>query len=126
MADMDGPVFKLSEDRRSLLTGIPPNISELSAATVDEMIEKLCYARHNMLPEVPATWSAGRQQPITALRDLPFTLETESLNGDPLLHIKHPHFSWLHFVFSRGVAEQIGRDFLSRSKAPPPSAEGNA
>jgi hypothetical protein len=124
--DMDGPCFKLSEDRLSLLAGIPPNISKLSAAVVDEMIDKLCYARQCMLPEVPANWSAGRQEPITALRDLPLTLDAEALNGDPLLHIKHPHYGWLHFVFSRGVAEQIGAGLLSKSNAPPPSTEGNA
>jgi hypothetical protein len=107
MADMERVRIEVDDDRRSLLmqVGDSSTFLEMNTSMVDETIEKLCFVRRAMLPEIPATWLAGRQEPITALRDLPFTLETDSLNGDPLLHIKHPRFGWLHFIFSRGVAE---------------------
>jgi hypothetical protein len=119
---MDVPCIELGDDRRSLLMlsgSTPPIIWKMSAAVVDEVIEKLCFFRGDMLPEIPATWP-GRQT-ITAQRDPAFTIEIEPLNGDPLCHIKHPHFGWLHFIFSKSEARKFGEALIARADAKPPA-----
>jgi hypothetical protein len=55
-------------------------------------------------------------------RDPPFTLEPVVLNGDALLHMRHPILGWLHFALSRDTAWQIGEGLLLISAAPPPPA----
>ena len=59
---------------------------------------------------------------VAVPRDPPFALEPVVLNGDALLHMKHPILGWLHFALSRDRARQIGEELLSISAAPPPPA----
>lgn len=127
-ADMKAPRFVLSDDRRSLhmLAGDPPFIWEMNAAVVDDLIEKLCFARRAMLPEIPATWPEGRREPITVQRDPAFTLDSASLTHDPILHIKHPHFGWLHLTFTKPKARELGTELIARADLELPSTAGNA
>jgi hypothetical protein len=73
------------------------------------------------------TWRAAEDRlqtskAVAVPRDPPFTLEPVVLNGDALLHMKHPILRWLHFALSRDTARQIGEELLSISTAPPPPA----
>jgi hypothetical protein len=119
---------ELSEDRKTLIltAGDLPHVSKMTTAEVEVTLRNLGIARGAMLPEIPQTWEPHQQQAVPARRDLPRTLEHEALNGDTLLHIRDPNFGWLHFVFSRNVARQIGEALIRDSELPPPLMAGKA
>jgi hypothetical protein len=60
------------------------------------------------------------------MRDPAFELEADQLAGDSLLHIRHPHFGWLHFIFSKAEAKKLGGLLLAQSAKPAPEVSGRA
>lgn len=96
---------------------------ENSTAQVEGLLKALGLARSAILPEIPKSWTSSQ---TNAMRDPKLFLEIESLNGDPVLRIRHPHFGWLHFVFSRNEAAGLGQALIERANADPPAPAGRA
>lgn len=102
----------------------PKTIVSMPTERVDETIKQLAFWRSAMLPEIPQAWTPGTIE--TFHRDPKMILETDQLAGDALLHVRHPHFGWLHFILSKSEARKIGDALLAQANAEPPAAKGRA
>ena len=120
--------FAIDDDLETLLithdqaTPMPCAV-QYTTAEVEALLSTVGCARRGMLPPIPEKW-APSQQVTEAIRDPKLYLETENFNGDPVLRIRHPHFGWLHFVFSRSKAAGLGRALIVRANADPPATAG--
>lgn len=108
-----------------MMVGDPPIISKMTTAEVDSSLLHLAAARSALLPEIPQTWEGGKVTE-NVMRDPAWRLETDRLAGDSLLHLRHPHFGWVHFIFSKAEAKGIGQLLVAQGTAPPPKASGTA
>lgn len=126
MSEIATQATELSEDKKvlSVMWGQEmPFITCMSAEGAEIVINELALWRSEMLPDIPAKWES---KTVLAHRDVAWSLETDSLAGDSLLHLRHPHFGWLHFIFSKSEAKRIGELLLAQANAEPPEAKGSA
>jgi hypothetical protein len=96
----------------------------VSLDDLERMIAVYGTARAELLPAVIAQWAPG--QMVTAHRDPSWSIERDQLAGDPLLHIRHEGFGWLHFIMNRDDARRIGQSLIAFADAPSPDASGRA
>jgi hypothetical protein len=122
-------LVNISEDGATMTIAYDKVIVPISITYTTEQVEEQLsawgLARGNMLPPIPEQWTSS-QQITDAIRDPKLHLETESLNGDPVLRIRHPHFGWISFVFSRNEAAGLGQALIVRATAEPPAPAGRA
>jgi hypothetical protein len=103
--------------------GCEPYGVRTSTAALDETIATLGLCRTGLLPPVPATWTS---QPVEARRDPAWSLETDALAGDSLLHIRDARFGWLHYIITKEDAAKLGRALVAQAEAPAPVMIGKA
>jgi hypothetical protein len=106
------------------VTHVPPTVMWTTADEVDSFLQKLGDLRGRLLPEPPMDWSS--QQPFTAQRDPLVLVERDGFAGDPVLHIRHPHFGWKHFIFSKADAKRLAELLIAQADKPDPPAAGRA
>ena len=97
----------------------------MDTEAVEAALQMFGLARAEMLPAVPAEWPRG-QMVRGVFRDPAFDMEADQLAGDPLLHIRHQRFGWLHFIITKAEARKLGEALIAQADAPPPSAAGSA
>ncbi|MDR3450282.1 MAG: hypothetical protein P4M15_11155 [Alphaproteobacteria bacterium] len=119
---MDGLHFQVSADKLTLTITSPgaPDIT-CDATQVDEMIRGLGILRAAMLPEPPRQFALGQR--VACVTDPSYATEPEALQGDSLVHLRHPGFGWLSFLFPRGEAAKLA-GFLHNQAAQEPVLSG--
>lgn len=105
---MTGPNWSLSDDRKMISIDFPtdpPCRVTLEAAQVDDLLHNLGLLRASMTDQHPAEFALG--QKTMAVPDPRWATEPDLLNGDSLIHLRHPGFGWLHFLIPRTDAAKL-------------------
>jgi hypothetical protein len=130
MANAEVPVIPapsavLSDDGTEILISQieqPPRVYRMTTKVVDETIERYGSVRAGMLPPVPVNLEGHEGQAIFARRNPSWVIGYAALDGDPIIHIRHEGFGWLHFVLDRADAQKMGEALIDLAKAAPPRA----
>ena len=105
------PHAELSEDETRVQVSLPGTGAtfELDAAGLDHLIDRLGALRAGMRNQHPSAWP--RRGFVDAIYNPPWYSEPELLQGNSLLHIRHPGFGWLHFSIPKPAAAKLA-EFL--------------
>ena len=103
----------------------PPTRMILATAAVDSALAALAMARTGMVPAVPATWKE-EQTVKHCYRDPPWSIETDRLAGDVVLHLRDERFGWLHYVIGKANALELAAALANIAVLPPPPMRGVA
>lgn len=116
---------KVSADRRLVAYSLTDgNEFQADTDTVDDLLKTVGFWRTNMLPPIPENWALGER--CRAFRDPKFEIQETPLSGDPLLHLRHEGFGWLHFVFTKDEARRLAAKLIAQADAPLPPVSGSA
>ncbi len=124
----DKLILEISDDSQFVEIALPSQPAThviCSTAAVDSMLRALGLARTGMLPAFAAEWAPG--QPVErCYREPKWSVETDCLAGDALLHLRDERLGWLHYVFDKAEALRLARDLAEIAAMPPPAAAGSA
>jgi hypothetical protein len=126
---LPSPSAVLSEDRTEILisqSAPPPLAYRLTTAALEETIQRYGSVRAGMVPAVPSDWGTQEGESVEVRRNPSWVIGFEALTGDPILHIRHEGFGWLHFLIDRDDARKFGGSLTALANAPPPEAAGRA
>lgn len=107
-------------------------LAAFTTGALDEHIQNLGMMRTGMKPSIPKVWKLG--QPVAGVyrdpavmleRDVKWSLETDQLAGDALLHMRHERFGWLHFIITKSIAADLAKQIVAIAQAPAPPARGS-
>jgi hypothetical protein len=123
---LERPFFGVASNRREAVLRLPgkPPVG-MSLEEVEAVLSKLGIMRGNMVPEVAATWRPG-QLTKNVYRNPAWSIETDVLTGDAVLHLRDLRFGWLHYIFTRNEARKLGQALLAIADAPAPAMSGRA
>jgi hypothetical protein len=121
--------MEIINDDRTLAIGFqhgsaPTYVTTFTAEGLDEFMQKLSLMRSGMMPAIAQEWKLGA--PVRCCRDPVSCMEADLLAGDPLLHIRHERFGWLHFILTKSAARELGQALIKQADAPPPALAGRA
>ena len=121
MAERKGPHLELSEDNQKLLVTFPTEPIKVQlqydAGQVDGLIHALGELRMAMVNEHPKDFALG--QKVEAIYDPRWVTEADLLEGDSLIHLRHPGFGWLSFLLPRHEAAKLAQFLQDQARAPP-------
>jgi hypothetical protein len=118
---MSGPNWTLSDDRKTVTVTFPttpPVAFQLDVDAVEDMLKNLGMFRAGMTPEVPKTFAQA--QKVSAVLDPGWVTEPDAMMGDSLLHIRDPHFGWLHYLLPKAEAQKLAHLLENQAAAPRP------
>ena len=117
---MAGPNWKLEDDYKTVTVTFPtkPAVAlKLSVSDVEEMLKNLGKFRAAMKPEIPKDYALG--QKVTAIRDPAWKTEADLMSGGSLLHMRDPHFGWLHYMIPKEEAKKLVGYLQTQVETPP-------
>ncbi len=115
---MTRPIWKLTEDRRSVivtLNGNPTVALQLDVESVDLWLRQLGECRSLMEPRSVERWKPG--QAVSAIVEPNWTAELDSLQARSLLHVRDPRFGWLHYLLMPVNALKLGELLIKQAGA---------
>lgn len=119
---MSGPNWKLDDDYKTVIVTFPtspPVALKLDVAGVEDILKNLGMFRGAMKPEVSKTHAMG--QKVFAVPDPIWVAEPDALVGDSLLHIRDPHYGWLHYLLPKAEALKLGQILQAQAEVQHPS-----
>jgi hypothetical protein len=122
-----GPTMTVLPDCKSVLVERPeplPAVYCMELPTVESLLAVLGDVRRRMLPQVAETWPVDMR--VDCVRDPRWSLWTDRLAGDVILHVRDARFGWLHYVITRDEARRFATAILAQLEAPPPAMDGKA
>lgn len=123
---MTGPNWKLENDYKTVTVTFPTNppvALQLDANAVEDMLRNLGRFRGSMKPEVPSTYAMG--QKVIATNNPTWVTEPDALLGNSLLHVRDPHYGWLHYLIPREESKKLAT-FLQRQVETPEPGLGQS
>jgi hypothetical protein len=124
---MDRLHWQLDKDGRAVTLTLPtdpPIALRLDSAQIDDMLRNLGDFRASMQPSHAQEWRTGQR--VVAEPDPCWQSEPELMMGNSLLHLRDPRFGWLHYLFPREAARELGHSLVAQADRPPdgPSQSG--
>ena len=117
---MMGPNWQLADDRKTVTVSFPsdpPVALKLDCQGVDELLHNLAEFRADMRPQHLMDFALG--QKVVAATDPCWLTEPEIMTGASLIHLRHPGFGWLSFLFPRDEAAKLGEFLQTQAAASP-------
>ncbi len=105
---------RLSNDRRRARLTFPSTSLDVEVDGIKSIIAALGATRSAMLPEEPVEFLPPKS--VHAVPAPGWTVGPELLNGDALIHIRHPGYGWLHFCLPKAAAERLGTHLLNLAR----------
>jgi hypothetical protein len=119
---MANPTWTRNADGTVTLTipSDPPAALILKPQDVLEIIKVLGNLRPSLNPPIPRDWPMG--QKVEAVPDPRWVVEPELMQGHSVLHILDPRFGWLHYLFPRHEAKNLGEFLIRQAETPQPGS----
>jgi hypothetical protein len=119
--DTSGPHWRLDDDRKTITITFPTNppvAMQLDAEGISDLLTNVGEMRAVMEPAYAADWTSGGA--VGVIPDPRWFSEHELMEGNSLLHVRDPRFGWLHYMFPREGARQLGQYLIAQADLPLP------
>jgi hypothetical protein len=98
----------------------PQGRVEITTEEMDHLIATLAGWRGTMEPQVPMEKPGPAPNgTYLVVTDPAYWVQPEVLNGDALMHLRHPNLGWLSFLFPRAESKRLSQLLEGVADAPP-------